>query len=190
MSATGGVRAWSLRPPGLHDAQALGYSHGFASEGGRLLHIAGQVADGPSRAEQVETALLAVDVCCQAGGGSLADVVSMTWFTTDVVSELWAATTGVRRRLLPEPPPAITVVRVAGLADPRYRVEITAIAVVAMRSERRRPSGSGDPPCSALRLGAGWIGEGEGDRQLHHQRARQGRRSQHSPPTGGTKKSS
>lgn len=119
-----------LQPPGLFDAPAIGYSHAVASEGGRLIHIAGQVAEAASPAEEVEAALLAIDQCCREGDGTLHDVVWMTWFTTEDVSELWRATADVRARLLGDPPPAATSVRVVALADPRYHVEITAVAVV------------------------------------------------------------
>jgi len=54
----------------------------------------------------------------------------MTWFTTEDVVGLWEATTEARGRILGSPPPAATSVRVVALADPRYLVEITAVAVV------------------------------------------------------------
>lgn len=111
--------------------QPIGYSHAIASTGGCLIHIAGQVADAPTAAEQVEAALQSVDLCCREAGGSARDVVSMTWFTTEDVTELWAATAEARVRILGDPPPAATAVRVAALAHPRYLVEITAVAVVA-----------------------------------------------------------
>jgi enamine deaminase RidA (YjgF/YER057c/UK114 family) len=123
-------RRIGLVPDGLRDSRPIGYSQAVVSSGGVLVHIAGQVADAPTAAGQVEAALEAVDKCCRAAGGSISDLVSMTWFTTEDVSELWGSTAEIRARLLPDPPPAATSVRVAALADPRYRVEITAVAVV------------------------------------------------------------
>jgi enamine deaminase RidA (YjgF/YER057c/UK114 family) len=93
--------------------------------------VAGQVAEGANGAEQVERALAAVDACCREAGGSLADITSMTWYTTESVSRLWADTASARQKMLPDPPPAMTVVRVAELADPKYFVEISGVAVVA-----------------------------------------------------------
>jgi len=119
-----------LQPAGLFDAPAIGYSHAVATEGGRLVHIAGQVAEAPTPAEEVEAALRAIDACCREAGGTLHDVVWMTWYTTEDVSALWSATADIRGRLLGDPPPAATSVRVVALANPRYHVEITAVAVV------------------------------------------------------------
>jgi 2-iminobutanoate/2-iminopropanoate deaminase len=126
-----GSRRRAVRPPELSDAQAIGYSHAIESNGARLLHIAGQVAEGATVAEQVERALESVGACCRAAGGSLGDVVSMTWYTTQPVGSVWASSAPARRRLLPDPPPAMTVVQVAGLADRRYQVEITGVAILA-----------------------------------------------------------
>ena len=121
---------WALTPGSLHDTRAIGYSQAIASEGGLLVHIAGQVADAPTAAAQAEAALLAVDACCREAGGTARDVVSMTWFTTVDVADLWASTAEARRQVLGDPPPAATSVRVVALAHPRYLVEISAVAVI------------------------------------------------------------
>ena len=124
------VSRWALAPKALNDARSVGYSHAVASTGGCLIHVAGQVADAATAAEQVEAALQAVDLCCREAGGSARDVVTMTWFTTEDVADLWASTADARARFLGDPPPAATAVRVVALADPRYLVEISAVAVV------------------------------------------------------------
>lgn len=108
----------------------MGYSHGVACGPGRLVQVAGQVAEGPAAAEQLDKALSAVDLVCREAGGSIADVTAMTWFTTLPVGPLWEASTEVRRKWLPEPAPAMTVVQVVGLADPKYLVEVQATAVL------------------------------------------------------------
>ncbi len=120
----------ALVPSELRDTRGLGYSQAMASSGGCLVHIAGQVADAPTAPEQAEMALWAVDACCRAAGGSARDLVSMTWFTTEDVGELWNATAEARGRILGDPPPAATSVRVVALAHPRYLVEISAVAVI------------------------------------------------------------
>ncbi len=125
-----------VQPPELHDAAAMGYSHGVLAGPGRLLQVAGQVGRGATGAEQVERALSGVDAVCREAGGSIGDVVSMTWYTTEAVGSIWAESADVRKRLLPDPPPAMTVVQVAGLADPDYRVEVTATAVIPTENTR------------------------------------------------------
>lgn len=135
---TAGKGHKAIQPAGMSDAPALGYSHGVVAGPGPTLHVAGQVGRGETVVDQLEAALAGVARVCEASGGSMADVVSMTWFTTEAVSSVWGQTAEVRSRLIPDPPPAMTVVQVAGLADPRYRVEVAATAVlpsINMRSE-------------------------------------------------------
>ncbi|HET6875556.1 MAG TPA: RidA family protein [Acidimicrobiales bacterium] len=127
-----------MQPEGLHDAAAMGYSHGVVTGPGRLLCVAGQVGEGPTACEQLDVALRGVAEVCAAAGGSMADVAQMTWYTTDPVGSVWADSVDVRRRWLPEPPPAMTVVQVAGLADPKYRIEVAATAVVTAAEGRNR----------------------------------------------------
>ena len=57
---------------------------------------------------------------------SLADVVKMTYFLTDIgeLEQVRAALDAV----LPQPRPTASLVEVSGLVDPRFRVEIDAIA--------------------------------------------------------------
>jgi len=51
---------------------------------------------------------------------------------------LWVDSAEVLRRGLPDPPLAMTVVRNAVLADPRYRIEVAATAVVATSERSNR----------------------------------------------------
>ena len=125
----------ALKPPDLSDASARGYSHGIVNGCGRIVHIAGQVGVGATTMEQLEVALRGVDLVCREAGGSLEDIAAMTWFTTEPVASLWQESAEVRTRLLPDPPPAMTVVQVAGLADRKYRVEVSATAVVHPESQ-------------------------------------------------------
>ncbi|HET9078448.1 MAG TPA: RidA family protein [Acidimicrobiales bacterium] len=129
----------AVQPPELHDAAAMGYSHGVLAGPGRLLQVAGQVGEGASAAEQLDAALGGVAAVCRAAGGSMADVTAMTWYTTDPVGSLWADSAEVRRRWLPQPPPAMTVVQVAGLADPGYRIEVAATAVLTAPQGGNQP---------------------------------------------------
>ena len=64
----------------------------------------------------------------EAAGGSLDDVVKTTVFLTDLADR--AAVGAVRRDTFGDPPPANTLVVVTSLADPAFRVEIEAIALL------------------------------------------------------------
>jgi enamine deaminase RidA (YjgF/YER057c/UK114 family) len=62
----------------------------------------------------------------EAAGGSIADVVKVTIFVTDITQrkKVWHA----RREVFTGDFPASTLVEVAALADPAIKVEIEAIA--------------------------------------------------------------
>ncbi len=110
------------------------YSHQVeASGGGRWLAIAGQVGrtvDGhvpEDPIEQVKQALENVRRNLEAAGMEVADVAKLNWY---LVGQIDSA----RRRdallawLDGNPPPASTLVYVAALAAPEYRVEVEAWA--------------------------------------------------------------
>ena len=103
---------------------------------GRLVFLSGQVAldaEGQVLApgdvtRQAEIACERLSSLMAAAGGSLADVVKLTVFLTDMrFREAFAA---VRDRFFPPPFPASTLVQVAGLAAPGLLVEVEAIAVL------------------------------------------------------------
>src|SRR5437773_7465631 len=62
----------------------------------------------------------------EAAGGSMADVVKVTIFVTDIAQreKVWQA----RREFFTGNFPASTLVQVAALADPSLKVEIEAVA--------------------------------------------------------------
>lgn len=110
------------------------YSHGVeVKTPGRMLFVSGQVAirDDGSVPESIEdqtrqvisnmTALLA------EAGMTTGDVVKYTIYLTDEGHQpgFVSAAAG----LLTLPPPAITLVIVKALADPKYLLEVEAIAV-------------------------------------------------------------
>jgi 2-iminobutanoate/2-iminopropanoate deaminase len=123
----------TLPVPGI--AAPLGhYSHAVIAQG-RTLYVAGQVPidaggevvgdDAATQARQVLTNLAAV---LEAASATLADVVKTTVYLTNLDDR--AAVGEVRRAHFAGDPPANTLLVVAGLADPRYLVEIDAIAVL------------------------------------------------------------
>jgi enamine deaminase RidA (YjgF/YER057c/UK114 family) len=112
------------------------YSHAVeVKTPGRMLFVSGQVAtrDDGSVPESIEdqtrqvvsnlTALLA------EAGMSAADVVKYTIYLTDERHQpgFVSAAAG----LLTQPPPAITLLIVKALADPKYLLEVEAIAIAS-----------------------------------------------------------
>lgn len=124
----------ALQVPGVAPPQAH-YSHAIAAAAGRLLWVAGQVpitpdgtlagTDAGDQARQVLDNLAAV---LAAGGASLDDVVKTTTFLVDLEDR--TAVGAVRRERFADPPPANSLLVVASLADPAFRVEIEAVAVL------------------------------------------------------------
>ncbi|GIF15713.1 RidA family protein [Actinoplanes teichomyceticus] len=128
----------SLIPRG-HSKPIGRYSPGVRAElpaGASLVFVSGQVAtddagvvlcpDDPGGQTRVVFARIA-DVLAEAGA-TLADIVSVTIYLTDVAAH-FTAVSAVRNELLPEPPPASVLVEVSRLAEPGCLVEISAVAV-------------------------------------------------------------
>jgi len=121
----------SLRPPS-------GFSHGLHSRGGRLLFIAGQTAgssgDIPSddMVEQFDQALANVLEVVRAAGGVPQDLATLTIFVTDMNAYRVARRAlGPRYRArMGSHYPAIALVEVTSLFNPKARVEIQGIAVL------------------------------------------------------------
>jgi 2-iminobutanoate/2-iminopropanoate deaminase len=112
------------------------YSHLALAEGTtRRLEISGQVGIHPdgTLAEglvaQLDAALANVDRALAAAGMSRADLMKLTFYLTDKTPEA-VATYRARRDVWvgESPPPAATLLIVAGLAAPGWLVEIDAVA--------------------------------------------------------------
>jgi enamine deaminase RidA (YjgF/YER057c/UK114 family) len=125
-----------LQPPGW--ARPRGYANGIAAEG-RQVFVAGQIGwDAEQRfvsddfASQARQALSnVIDVLACAGAGPQ-HVVRLTWYVTsrDEYNGALAAIGPIYRELFGMNYPAMSVVVVAGLLEPRAKVEIEATAVV------------------------------------------------------------
>ena len=88
----------------------------------------GQIV-GESLGEQTEQALSNLEAALDAAGTSIADVVQWTIAVVDGQSiEEGFAAFMARAPAMPEPP-TISVHVVAGLANPQFLVEISAVAV-------------------------------------------------------------
>ena len=119
-------------PPGVREP-ATRYSHSVLVQGAsRRLVISGQVGqapDGsvPSTGEgQIAQAFANLRLILEAHGMRIEDVVKTTAFLTD--RALLAPFRAAREAVFAEHAPASTLLFVAGLADPRWMVEIEAEA--------------------------------------------------------------
>jgi len=122
-----------LNPPDV-PPPASRYSHGVEhGASARRLVISGQVAIGPDGSipegleEQTELCLDHLERVLAAAGMGLSDLVKITVFCTRPGSV--RTIRAIRERRLGTHAPASTYLEVAGLADPRFLVEIEGEAV-------------------------------------------------------------
>ncbi len=125
-----------LQPPGW--ARPRGYANGIAAKG-RQVFVAGQIGwdaeqnfvsdDFAIQARQALANIIAVLACAGAGPEH---IVRLTWYVTsrDEYNASLAEIGASYRELIGRNFPAMSVVVVAGLAEPRAKVEIEATAVV------------------------------------------------------------
>jgi enamine deaminase RidA (YjgF/YER057c/UK114 family) len=125
-----------LQPPGW--ARPRGYANGVAADG-RQVYVAGQIGwDADQRfvsddfAAQARQALANVVAVLACAGATPAHIVRMTWYVTsrDEYNAALAEIGAAYRELIGRNYPAMSVVVVAGLLEPRAKVEIEATAVV------------------------------------------------------------
>lgn len=103
---------------------------------GQVVHLKGQVPLDPDGAligkgdlrAQVRQTLENIEAVLASVGGTMADVVSLTHYTTDIGAFMGAG--DIRARFFAEPYPVTTTVEVARLYDPEIQVEITATAEI------------------------------------------------------------
>ena len=126
-------RKVASNPPGVPAPIRGYYSNCVRVSSGPLLFVAGQVGMGldgkipPGAAAQAELALKHIETILAAEGATLADVVKVTVYVTDMryLDEI----TPARLKAFPKDGPASAIVQVAGLAFPELKVEIEAVAV-------------------------------------------------------------
>ena len=125
-----------LQPPGW--ARPRGYANGIAAEG-RQVFVSGQVGwDGEQRfasddfAAQTRQALANVVAVLACAGARPEHLVRLTWYVTsrDEYNASLVEIGAAYRELIGRNFPAMSVVVVAGLLEPRAKVEIEATAVV------------------------------------------------------------
>ena len=125
-----------LQPQGW--ATPKGYANGIAARG-RQIFVAGQIGwnaqaqfESDDFAAQVEQALKNVVEVLAAGAAKPSHIVRMNWYVTDK-AEYVARQRDVGaayRRVIGRHFPAMTLLVVAGLLEPRAKVEIEATAVI------------------------------------------------------------
>jgi len=125
-----------------HLGAPKGYNNGVviaSPPGGRVLFVAGQIGGDKDRivvgdafADQFDQALANVVAVVHAAGGTPQSIGKLTIFVTNV-DEYVAARDEIGRRYrarMGRHFPAMTLVEVSRLAEPRARVEIEAFACV------------------------------------------------------------
>jgi enamine deaminase RidA (YjgF/YER057c/UK114 family) len=98
---------------------------------GDRLFISGQVSSATGFGAQVDEAFARLIGIVEEAGGEVSDLVTIRIYTT--VEEASRPLIDARRRHLREPYPAVTLLRVAGLARPEYLVEIEGEAIIDCR---------------------------------------------------------
>jgi 2-iminobutanoate/2-iminopropanoate deaminase len=120
-------------------AQQRGYSPAVITEGGRIVWLAGQTGtvdeSGKSLAGdfegQARQIFKALDATLRKAGGTIADLVQMTVFVTDVRygERLWQ----VRKEIFGDNFPGSAMVTITALANPDAKIEIQGYAVIGSK---------------------------------------------------------
>ncbi|MGW2639985.1 RidA family protein [Streptomyces sp. NPDC001348] len=98
------------------------------ADGGVLLFLSGQIAEGATLAEQTRGVFETIAALLEAHGAGLADVVNIRTYLTDIsrLDEYGA----VRREFLTGTPPTSMTFEVPRLFRPEAQVEIEIVAAV------------------------------------------------------------
>jgi reactive intermediate/imine deaminase len=123
-----------VRPDGMPPVN--GYSHAVAFQG-RLVAVSGQVpldADGRLVGQndpeaQVRQVFTNLEAALAAAGATMDHVVKLTVFLTDM-ADLAAFRTVRDEFIRADKPPASSLVRVSGLVNPEFRIEVEALAAI------------------------------------------------------------
>lgn len=122
-----------INPPGLSTPRT--YTH--VVRAGNLLFIAGQVAIddkgtviGTTMAEQLDRALTNLEIALKSQGADWSHVAKTTIYTTSVAEFSAPEAVAVRAKHMGGSKPASTLVQIQQLANPQFKVEIEAVAVL------------------------------------------------------------
>lgn len=125
-------------PAGIYQPFHNAYAQVVIATGSKQIHVAGTVALDADRnlvgegdmATQVSKTMDNIQKSLAAAGASLADVVRVNIFSTDVDTYLQQGHIELVKAFGQDTLPASTLVGVTRLADERYLVEIQATAVL------------------------------------------------------------
>ena len=129
-----------INPDGLYDALGYGFSHATLQDGGRTLHLAGQVAwdaecnvvGGDDLAAQTKQALANLKAVLAAVGATPADIVRLrTYVVNHTPDKLGVVLPEVGAFYEGATPAPNTFIGVAALALPDFLIEIEATAAIA-----------------------------------------------------------
>ncbi len=126
--------------------KARAFSPAVITEGGRIVWLAGQTGLRDEQGKdfsgnfeaQVRQTFRAMDQTLKKAGGSLANLVTMTVFITDV--RHGDRLTEIRREMFPDGNfPGSALITVSGFAQPGMLIEIQGIAVIGDRCSSTNP---------------------------------------------------
>jgi 2-iminobutanoate/2-iminopropanoate deaminase len=124
-----------INPPGLSKPAPGTYTHIVKS--GKMLFIAGQTGTnaegkvvGPGMKAQVEQVYTNLLTALKSQGADLSQVVKTTTYVTSITEFRSPEVAAVRAKYVGANPPANTLVQIQQLADPAFKVEIEATAVL------------------------------------------------------------
>lgn len=123
-----------INPDGLSTPAPNTYSH--IARAGNLVFIAGQLGTangklvGPSMKEQLEQVLINLTTALKSQGATFANVTKLTTYVTDISEYRTPEMVALRAKYVGASPPPNTLVQIVQLANPAYKVEVEAIAVV------------------------------------------------------------
>ena len=122
-----------INPQGLSTPRT--YTH--VVRAGKLLFIAGQVAIdetgkpvGATMAEQLDRALTNLGIALKSQGADFSHIAKTTIFTTSIAEFSAPEAAAVRAKHMGQNRPASTLVQIQQLANPMFKVEIEAIAIL------------------------------------------------------------
>jgi enamine deaminase RidA (YjgF/YER057c/UK114 family) len=128
-----------VNPSSLFRSTEYGFSQAVVASGRRTLYLSGQTAwdadkrlvGGMDLAAQARQAFQNVRTAVEAGGGTLADVVSLRIYIVNYTPDKSRAVGDALREAFAGPAkPASTWIGVTSLADPGFLIEVEAVAVL------------------------------------------------------------
>ncbi|BAN50755.1 RidA family protein [Metapseudomonas resinovorans] len=127
----------SINPPSVFNTLQYGFSQAVVCEGGRLVHLSGQVGvdaqerlAGPDLASQTRAALENIGLLLAEVGGNLSDVIMLRIYLVDTAKHDQMPIVEALKTFFPHSPPASSWVVVSALSEPEWLIEIEAQAVI------------------------------------------------------------